>query len=75
MMRLLDRFFDLAEHALAEGTSPADIAQMQCVRPLQRLGEDIGDAELTRFAELSEAIDREFEAMTGRQETHDAPHG
>jgi hypothetical protein len=74
MMRLLDHFFDLAERALALGATPTDIAQMQCVRPLQRLGEDIGDAELDRLAGLSEAVEHEFEAMTKRKEPHDAPH-
>ncbi|MEO8676092.1 MAG: V-type ATP synthase subunit A [Casimicrobiaceae bacterium] len=74
MMRVLVHFFDLAELALAQGATPAAIAQMQCVRPLQRLGEDIGDAELGRFAALSEALEREFEAMTGSKEPHDAPH-
>jgi V/A-type H+-transporting ATPase subunit A len=74
MMRLLDHFFDLAERALALGATPTDIAQMQCVRPLQRLGEDIGDAELPRLAGLSEAVEHEFEALTKRKEPHDAPH-
>ena len=74
MMRLLAHFFDLAERALAQGATPAAIAQMQCVRPLQRLGEDIGDAELGRIATLYEAVEREFEATIETKESHDAPH-
>jgi len=74
MMRLLAHFFDLAERALAQGATPAAIAQMQCVRPLQRLGEDIGDAELDRIATLHEAVEREFEATIETKEPHDAPH-
>jgi V/A-type H+-transporting ATPase subunit A len=74
MMRLLAHFFDLAERALAQGATPAAIAQMQCVRPLQRLGEDIGDADLDRIATLHEAVEREFEATIETKEPHDAPH-
>jgi V/A-type H+-transporting ATPase subunit A len=74
MMRLLDHYFDLAERALAQGATPSDLAQMQCVRPLQRMGEDIGDAELGRFAALSAAVEREFEAMTDTLETRNATH-
>ncbi|NDP43904.1 MAG: ATPase, partial [Aromatoleum sp.] len=75
MMRLLDRFFDLAEHALAAGVRPADIAQMACVRPLQRLGEDIPDSELARFDALQAAIEREFAALDERSGARDAAHG
>ncbi|MFO1324430.1 MAG: V-type ATP synthase subunit A [Burkholderiales bacterium] len=75
MMGTLDHFFDLAGRAVACGANPADIAQMKCVRPLQRLGEDIGDAELARFAPLVEAIDREFEALTAALEAPDARRG
>jgi V/A-type H+-transporting ATPase subunit A len=67
MMRLLDRFFDLAEEALARGVPPSDVAQMQCVRPLQRAGEDIGDADLARFAALTAAIEREFESLAAKE--------
>ncbi len=75
MMRLLDRFFDLAEQAIAAGVAPADIAQMACVRPLQRLGEDIADNELPRFDALQAAIEREFAALTARSDPADASHG
>jgi V/A-type H+-transporting ATPase subunit A len=75
MMRLLDRFFDLAEQAIAAGVAPADIAQMACVRPLQRLGEDIADNELARFDALQAAIEREFVALTARSDPADASHG
>ncbi len=63
MMRLLDRFFDLAERALAAGVTASQIAQMECVRPLQRMGEDIPDDELARFDALQAAFEREFAAL------------
>ncbi len=68
MMRLLDLFFDLAERAVAAGIAPADIVQMACVRPLQRLGEDIADTELSRLDTLQAAIEREFAALTDKPE-------
>jgi V/A-type H+-transporting ATPase subunit A len=75
MMCLLDHFFDLAEHAIAAGVPPADIAQMECVRPLQRLGEDIPDRDLARIDALQAAIDREFAALNERSRARDAAHG
>ena len=44
MMRLIGRFVDLAEAAVAAGVHPERIAAMACMRPLQRMGEEIGDA-------------------------------
>jgi len=64
MMRVLDRFFDLAEKALADGVPTAVMAQMQCVRPLQRMGDDIADGELSRFDALQATMEREFAAAT-----------
>ena len=75
MMRLLDRFCDLAEAALAAGVTPAVMAQMQCIRPLQRMGEDIPDAELERFDALQAALEREFAAATEQAKVPDAAHG
>ncbi len=46
MMRLIGRFIDLAEATVAGGIHTERIARMACLRPLQRMGEDIGDAEI-----------------------------
>ena len=75
MMRILDRFFDLAEAALAAGTPTSTIAAMQCIRPLQRMGEDIPDAELPRFDALQASIEREFAAVVQPVKVPDAAHG
>jgi len=75
MMRLLERFFDLAEKAVGAGVAPSAIAQMACVRPLQRVGEDIGDAELARFVALQAAIETEFARLTETAERSDASVG
>ena len=46
MMRLLGRFIDLAESALAAGVHRATASRAaHCVRPLQRMGEEIGGRE------------------------------
>ena len=64
MMRLLGRFIDLAEAALAAGTEPERIAAIGCMRALQRMGEEIGDDELARMAELEARMEREFAQIT-----------
>ncbi len=64
MMRLLGRFIDLAEAALAAGVHPERLASMQCVRPLQRMGEEIADDALPRINELQAAMEAEFAAIT-----------
>ena len=63
MMRLLGHFMDLAESALAAGTPPERMASMACLRPLQRMGEEIADDALPRFAELEASIECEFAAL------------
>ena len=40
MMRLVAHFIDQAEAALARGVSPAQVAAMQVVRPIARMGEE-----------------------------------
>jgi V/A-type H+-transporting ATPase subunit A len=75
MMRQIGRFIDLAEHALAVGVHPDRIARLDCVRPLQRMGEEIGDGELDRFAPLEAAMEREFTDLLQASEGAHAAHG
>ena len=78
MMRLLGRFFDLAEAALAAGVEPERLGAMACMRPLQRMGEEIADHELPRLAELEARMEREFAQITPAPQptdTGDAAHG
>ena len=75
MMRLLGRFIDLAEAALAAGIEPERIGALQCLRALQRMGEDIGDNELGRLAELEARVEREFAQLAPAREASDAAHG
>ncbi len=75
MMRVIGRYIDLAETAAAAGARPDQLARMACLRPLQRMGEEIGDDELSRFAEIEAAMEREFAELTHDSETSDAAHG
>jgi V/A-type H+-transporting ATPase subunit A len=75
MMRLIGRFVDLAEVALAAGATPESIGSLACLRPLQRMGEEVADDRLELLAELEAAMEREFAAITPHEEGNDAPHG
>jgi len=75
MMRLLGRFIDLAETALAAGVETERIAALACLRALQRMGEEIGDDQLPRLAELEARVEREFAQLAPATEAHDAAHG
>jgi hypothetical protein len=55
--------------------TPAALQRMACLRPLQRMGEEIGDQELPRFAEIEAAMEREFAELTHAGEASDAAHG
>jgi len=60
MMKLLARFITLAEAALAHGATPEALAALPVLRPLQRMGEDIGDHQLPLFDQLAARLEREF---------------
>jgi V/A-type H+/Na+-transporting ATPase subunit A len=74
MMRLIGRFIDLAGAAVAAGVHPQQLAQLACLRPLQRMGEEVADDALARLAELQAALEREFaelERPTGSTDATD----
>jgi V/A-type H+/Na+-transporting ATPase subunit A len=72
MMRVIGRFVDLADAATQAGVHPAELARMACLRPLQRMGDDIRDDELKRIAEIEAAMEREFSALTHAAQKSDA---
>ena len=74
MMKLVGRYCELAERAVAEGVSPAALAQMECRRALVRMGEDIPNGELERFAAIGAHIEREFAQLVRVPEAADAAH-
>jgi V/A-type H+-transporting ATPase subunit A len=63
MMRLLAKFIDRAEAAVAAGITPDRLKEMASLRPLQRMAEDIGDAQLARLADLEAGLDRDFASL------------
>jgi V/A-type H+-transporting ATPase subunit A len=77
MMRLLGRFIDLAESALAAGAEPEAIGAIACMRRLQRMGEEIADDQLPTLTELQARLEREIAQLTQQPspETRDAAHG
>ncbi|MBK9594393.1 MAG: V-type ATP synthase subunit A [Rhodocyclales bacterium] len=58
MMRLLGRFLDLAEQALAAGVAPERLAALPVFRALQRMGEDIGEEDIERFTALQAQLEQ-----------------
>jgi V/A-type H+-transporting ATPase subunit A len=68
MMRLLAHFLDQAEGALARGVTPDQIATMQILRPLRRMGEEIPEGRLEAFGEIEARLEAEFLALAAMQE-------
>ena len=75
MMRLLDKFIDHADAAVAAGIPPDALRALPSLRPLQRMAEEIRDDELARLADLQAAMEREFAALAHAREGSDAAHG
>lgn len=74
MMRLIGRYIDLATEAVAAGIAPERLARLDCLRPLARMGEEIGNDEMTRFDALNTALEQEFQALIHPPETgNEAP--
>jgi len=63
MMRLLAHFLDQAEGGLARGVTPDQIAAMQILRPLRRMGEEIPEGRLEAFDEIEAQLEAEFLAL------------
>ena len=63
MLRVILRFVELAEQALARGVSPQTIAEMPALRRLQRMGEEIGEDELDAFDDLRAELENAIEGL------------
>ena len=63
MLKLLTLWMDLSEAALGAGAALADIATLPCLRPLTRMGEEIGDDQLAHFATLQSRLEQDFDAL------------
>jgi V/A-type H+-transporting ATPase subunit A len=72
MMRLVARWIDLAHAALAQGVELGAISTLPCLRSLSRMGEEIGNDEQPRFAQLLARMETEFAAL-GESGTPNVP--
>jgi V/A-type H+-transporting ATPase subunit A len=63
MISVLLSFMDRAEAAVQSGVAPARLAEMPVVRLLQRLGEEFGEGDLRKLAQLPRQLDYEFDAL------------
>ena len=63
MISVLLSFMDRAEAAVQAGVAPARLAEMPMVRLLQRLGEEFGEGDLRKLAQLPNQLDYEFDAL------------
>jgi len=63
MLRLLVHFIELAEAAAAVGVAPEQIAALDVMRPLARMGEDIGEGQLEQLAELERRVAIAFSTL------------
>jgi V/A-type H+/Na+-transporting ATPase subunit A len=63
MISILLAYMDRAEAAVQSGIAPARLAEMPVVRQLQRLGEEFGEGDLRKLAQLPRQLDYEFDAL------------
>ncbi len=71
MMRITGRFIELATQAVAAGVAPDTLTRLACLRPLARMGEDIGNDEPEKFDAVAAALETEFHAILPTPESRD----
>jgi V/A-type H+-transporting ATPase subunit A len=71
MLKLMMRFMDLAEEAIAQGAAPDDIAAMPVLRSLQRLGEEYPEDRVDEMTAVAAVVESAFSRLA-RQETANA---
>ena len=69
MMRVLGRFIELAEQAVAQGHPPESLTRLDIFRKLQRMGEDIAEGQPDLFRQLAEDLEQAFARMQASHET------
>jgi V/A-type H+-transporting ATPase subunit A len=63
MLGVLLHFMDRAEAAVQAGVPPARLSGLAILRQLQRLGEEFGEDDPRRLAQLPKEIDYEFDSL------------
>ena len=71
MMRITGRFIELSTQAVAAGVAPDRITRLACLRPLARMGEEIGDGEMEKFDAVASALETEFHDLIPAPEARD----
>ena len=71
MLKLMMRFMDLAEEAIAQGVAPDDVAAMPVLRSLQRLGEEYPEDRVDEMTAVAAVVESAFSRLA-RQETANA---
>jgi len=71
MLKVILSFIDLAETALEQGVPPQRIGELEVLRRLQRMSEEIGEDEIDKFGELRSALESAMADLT-RAESHAA---
>jgi V/A-type H+/Na+-transporting ATPase subunit A len=71
MLKLILHFVALAQAALARGVAPQAMAELEVLRRLQRMGEEIGEDQLDKFTQLSAAVETAFAGL-GKAPSHAA---
>jgi V/A-type H+-transporting ATPase subunit A len=71
MLKLILRFIELAEAALARGVLPQEMAELAVLRKLRRMGEEIGEDELDRIPPLRGELESAM-ATLGKATPHAA---
>ena len=57
MLKTILTFISLAEQALEHGVPPQRIGEIDILRRLQRMGEEIGEDEIDKFNELRSSLE------------------
>ena len=63
MISILLAFMDRAEAAVQAGVAPSRLAELPVIRQLQRLGEEFGEGDLRKLAQLPHQLDYEFDSL------------
>ena len=79
MLRLLARFIERAERALADGATPESIAALPLLRRLARMGEEIDERDPATmragFAQLEAQLEMAFDGLIEPLSTAPVPQG
>jgi V/A-type H+-transporting ATPase subunit A len=70
MLRLIMRFIDLAEEAVANGVPVERIAALPVLRTLQRLGEEYPEDRIEALAEVAASVEADVGKLAPREVEH-----